>query len=188
MKLKKDILKLIKLKIAKFCVSKEATSITFQKMQVCRHLAKMVKKNDFSDLAAISLKFPVEFSEINELLHKYVRCQKIHQMQSTLFEKLHVEKKVTRMMTNFNNNLANKNPNQHVNSLRNPKSPGMINQIKVNKSLRIRNVNFKSVKRSERNFNSLAQSRSIRNKDFTYQFVGTRLGSMRTYPLNKQHN
>ena len=109
--------------------------------------------------------FPVEFSEINILLNKYRRSLKLHNMQSTLFEKLNVERRVTRMMSTVQNDL-NKRVNISKNVHSSFKSPmsSIIRKVRVKKNTvnpHNKRVFQSIITRRSRQINSIAQSKSI---------------------------
>lgn len=100
--------------------------------------------------------FPVEFSEISDLLTRYLRSMKIAKMNDTINEKLAVERRITRMMSTFNNDFQ---PNVQRNnklskSFRSPIS-SMIRKVKMKKKLQ--------KNRYSRMFNSIMSPRPEMN-------------------------
>ena len=81
--------------------------------------------------------FPVEFSEVSDLLGRYLRSLKISKINSTINEKLAVERRVTRMMSRFDNDFRQsviRNP-KNAQSFRSP-VPSISKKIRMNRSIK----------------------------------------------------
>uniref|UniRef100_A0A7S3KM20 Uncharacterized protein n=1 Tax=Euplotes crassus TaxID=5936 RepID=A0A7S3KM20_EUPCR len=78
--------------------------------------------------------FPVEFSELSDLLGRYMRSLKISKINNTINEKLAVERRVTRMMSRYDNDFRQSSIRKpkNIQSFRSP-IPSISKKIQMKK-------------------------------------------------------
>ncbi|CAI2385349.1 unnamed protein product [Moneuplotes crassus] len=167
--LKKNLVRILRGKCAKFLAAVNSP-LSQQKLKVCNNLLKFIRRGCKGPNILHMRLFPVEFSEVSELLNRYIRSLKISKINSSINEKLAVEKRVTRMMSHFNNELKpSGDSNVRMNkSIRGPMSPVIV-RGKIQKKLRnSQKRTFNSIMSSNQSHkNSISLSKD-RDRTFEY--------------------